>query len=102
MMAFMLPTLLAMSWVREELRVVEPKTRLGFSIGAFLVSVATFLVMLKLLPEPASIDADLFSIALLMSGASIFGSGFVLSIVLTGSAVWQTLKRLKFHRSNVS
>ena len=102
MMAFMLPTLLAMSGVREELRMVEPKTRFGFGIGALSGSVATFLIMMKLLPGPASIDADLSSMTLLIGGASITGGGFVLSIVLIGSAFWQALTRWKFHRSNVS
>lgn len=39
---------------------------------------------------------------LLMGGASIFAGGFILSIVLISSAVWQAFKRWKFYRSNGS
>lgn len=102
MMAFILPSLLAISWVREELRLVEPKTRFGFGIAAFFASAATFSVMLKLLPEPAAIEGDLLLMTLLMGGASIFAGGFILSIVLISSAVWQAFKRWKAYRSNGS
>ena len=102
MMAFVLPLLLAISWVREELRMVEPRTRFGFGIAALLGSAATFFVVLKLLPEPAAIEGDLLLMTLLMGAISIFAGGFVLSIVLISSAVWQAFKRWKFYRSNVS
>ncbi|MEO1922858.1 MAG: hypothetical protein ABGW84_13355 [Sphingomonadaceae bacterium] len=102
MMAFILPSLLAVSWVREELRLVEPTTRFGFGFAAFFGSAATFFAMLKLLPEPAAIEGDLLLMTLLMGGASIFAGGFILSIVLISSAVWQAFKRWKFYRSNGS
>ena len=81
---------------------VEPKTRIGFGIAAMLVSVTTLFVALKLLPEPAAIEGDLLLMTLLMGGISIFASGFVLSIVLISSAIWQSFKRWKFYRSKVS
>ena len=102
MMAFVLPLLLAISWVREELRMVGPKTRFGFGIAAFFGSAAAFFVILKLLPEPAAIEGDLLLMTLLMGGTSIFAGGFILSIVLISSAVWQAFKRWKFYQSNVS
>ena len=102
MMAFLLPLLLAISWVREELRMVEPRTRFGFGIAAFLGSAATLFVVFSLLPEPAAIEGDLLLMMLLMGGISIFAGGFVLSIVLISRAVWQAFKRWKFYRSNVS
>ncbi len=98
--AFVLPMMLAISWVREELRLAEPKTRFGFGIAALFGSVATFSVILKLLPEPAAIEGDLLLMTLLMGGASIFAGGFILSMALIGSAVWQAFKRWKFYRSN--
>lgn len=102
MMAFLVPLLLAISWVREELRMVEPRTRFGFGIAAFLGSAAAFFVILKLLPEPAAIEGDLLLMTLLMGGLSIFAGGFILSIALISSAIWQAFKRWKFYRSNVS
>ena len=102
MMAFVLPLLLAISWVREELRMVEPRTRFGFGIATFCGSAITFFVIMKLLPEPAKIEADLPLQTLLMGGISIFAGGLILSIALISSAAWQALKRRKFHRSNVS
>lgn len=98
-LAFVWPQMLAISWVREELRMVEPKTRFGFGIAAFLGSVVTFSIVLKLLPEPAVIEGDLLLMTLLMGGASIFAGGFILSIVLVSSAVWQAFQRWKFYRS---
>lgn len=101
MMAFLIPLLLAISWVREELRMVEPKTRVGFGIAAFLGSAAAFFVTLKLLPEPAAIDGDLRLMTLLMGGISIFAGGLILSFVLISSGIWQAFERWKFHRNNV-
>jgi len=81
---------------------VEPEVRFRFGIAAFFGSAAVFLVTLRLLPEPAAIEGDLFLMTLLMGGTSVFASGFVLSIVLIASAVWQAFKRRKYFRSNVS
>lgn len=102
MMAFVLPLLLAILWVRDELRIVEPRTRFGFGVAAFFGSAATFFVMMKMLPEPAEIERDLLLQTLLMGGASIFAGGFILSIMLISSSVWQAFKRWKFYRRDVS
>ncbi|WP_427969050.1 hypothetical protein [Altererythrobacter sp.] len=101
MMAFLVPLLLAISWVHEELRMVEPKTRFGFGIASFAGAAITFFVIMKLLPEPTKIEVDLPLQTLLMGGVSIFAGGLVLSIALISSAAWQAFKRWKFHRSNV-
>jgi hypothetical protein len=102
MIAFILPLLLAISWVREELRLVEPRTRFGFGVAAFLGSATAFFVMMQLLPEPAEIEHDLLLQTLLMGVASIFSGGLILSIALISSSFWQAFKRWKFHRRNVS
>lgn len=101
MLAFILPLLLATSWVREELRMVEPRTRFGFGVVAFFGAVAIFFVMIKMLPEPAEIENNLLLQTLLMGGASASASGLILSIVLISSSVWQTFKRWKFYRRDV-
>ncbi|HEV7288789.1 hypothetical protein [Sphingomonas sp.] len=102
MVAFVLPSLLAVSWCREQLRWVEPGTRFSFGIAAFFGSIAVFYVVMKMLPEPAEIEGDLFLMSLLVAGASIAASGMVLSLALTCSAAWQAFKRWKFQRSNFS
>jgi hypothetical protein len=101
MMAFVLPLLLAISWTREELRLVEPRTRFGIGIGAFLGSLAIFYATVKLLPKQAEIEGDLFLQALLMGGVSVFAFGLILSVALICSAAWQAFKRWKFNRRNV-
>lgn len=101
MMAFIVPLLFAISWVRQELSVVEPRTRFGFGVVAFLGSAATFFVTMKMLPEPVEIEHDLLLQTLLMAGASIFAAGFILSIMLISSSVWQAFKRWKFYRRDV-
>ncbi|WP_197054311.1 hypothetical protein [Sphingomonas sp. 37zxx] len=98
-MAFMLPLLLAISWSREALRLVEPQTRFGFGIAAFFSSLAAFYATMKLLPKPAEIESDLLLQTLLMGGMSIFSGGLVLSAALICSAAWQSFKRWKFFRS---
>lgn len=102
MMGFLLPLMLAISWVREELRMVEPRTRFGIGVAAFLGSTAIFFVTVKLLPDSAEIEGDLLLQILLMGGMSVFAGGLTLSIALISSAAWQAIKRWKFHRSNVS
>ncbi|RIV87611.1 hypothetical protein [Aurantiacibacter zhengii] len=102
MLAFLGPLLFAISWVREALRQVEPNIRLAIGIAALIAAVVTFFAMMKILPEPAAIQSDLFLLTVLMGGMSAFAGGIVLSGALIGSAVWQSYKRWKFHRSNGS
>lgn len=100
MLAFLGPLLFAISWVREALRLVEPKPRLAVGIAASIAAGAVFMALMKILPEPAAIESDLFLLAVLMGGMSVFAGGIVLSAALIGSAAWQSYKRWKFHRGD--
>ncbi|MFN3474143.1 MAG: hypothetical protein ACK4ZW_08865 [Blastomonas sp.] len=102
LMAFMLPLLLAMSWCREALHLVEPGTRSGLGIAAFFGSLALFYAIMKWFPAPTEIENDLLLQTLLTGGISICASGLILSIALICSAAWQAFQRWNFHRRNVS
>lgn len=102
MLAIIFPLLLAISWVREELRMGEPRTRFGFGIAALIGAVAIFIALRKLLPEPQMIEGDLFLQTIPIGGVSALAGGIALSVALIGSAAWQSYKRWKFHRSNGS
>lgn len=102
MLAFLMPTILVISWVRKKLHWVEPSTRMWIGLSSLSGSILLFLGTLKFFPRPTETDGEIVHQAVLIAVMTIIAGGVILSTLLLGSGAMQLLKRRHYYRRNGS